>query len=38
MKPIIGLLSKFKANIGAVDMKKRTPLHYLFVAKNKRGD
>ena len=38
MKRVIALLGKYKADLGAVDLKKRTPLHYLFVAKNRRGE
>ena len=27
---------KHDADVNAVDMKKRTPLHYMFVRKNRR--
>ena len=33
---IFKLLIKHNANISALDFKGRTPIHYLFVKKNKR--
>ena len=36
MKETIKLLVKHDADINAVDMKRRTPAHYMFVRKNRR--
>ena len=38
MKRVIALLGKYRADIGVLDMKRRSPLHYLFIAKNRRGE
>lgn len=35
-KDLFKILIKHNANIKALDFKGRTPLHYLFVKKNKR--
>ena len=36
MTEIIKLLINSKADLNALDFKKRTPLHYIFIAKNRR--
>lgn len=36
MKETLRLLVTHGADVNAVDMKKRNPMHYMFVRKNKR--
>lgn len=36
VKDVIQLLVKYNANLSCLDFKQRTPLHYLFIRKNRR--
>lgn len=36
MKEVINMLVKYQADVAALDFKQRTPMHYLFVRKNRR--
>jgi ankyrin repeat protein len=38
MKGVIKLLMKHDADSMAIDMKKRTPMHYMFIQKNRRNE